>query len=143
MTIASPKPLVVLLFALAACSVLAAPMHKCVINGSVSFQQAPCPADQARKQPTVEELNAERKKKAVAAQGEPVSTRAAPMAATAPTTARTPTPAERFRCDGRQHCSQMRSCEEAKYFLARCPDVKMDGDRDGIPCEEQWCSAER
>jgi hypothetical protein len=37
----------------------------------------------------------------------------------------------------------MRSCDEAKYFLARCPDVKMDGDRDGIPCEEQWCNAGR
>jgi len=44
-----------------------------------------------------------------------------------------------FQCDGRQHCSQMRSCDEAKYFLAHCPGVKMDGDRDGIPCEEQWC----
>jgi len=46
---------------------------------------------------------------------------------------------EVFQCDGRQHCSQMRSCDEAKYFLAHCPGVKMDGDRDGIPCEEQWC----
>lgn len=44
-----------------------------------------------------------------------------------------------FQCDGRQHCSQMRSCDEAKYFLAHCPGVKMDGDSDGIPCEEQWC----
>ncbi|OYU00625.1 MAG: hypothetical protein CFE40_01445 [Burkholderiales bacterium PBB1] len=42
-------------------------------------------------------------------------------------------------CDGRKHCSQMRSCPEAKYFLANCPGVKMDGDNDGIPCEEQWC----
>ncbi|MBP6719887.1 MAG: excalibur calcium-binding domain-containing protein [Rhodoferax sp.] len=33
----------------------------------------------------------------------------------------------------------MRSCEEAKYFLAHCPGVKMDGDGDGIPCEEQLC----
>jgi len=42
-------------------------------------------------------------------------------------------------CDGRQHCSQMTSCSEAKYFLRHCPDTKMDGDRDGVPCEEQWC----
>lgn len=48
-------------------------------------------------------------------------------------------PATTFRCDGRQHCSQMTSCAEARYFLANCPDVKMDGDRDGIPCEEQLC----
>lgn len=44
-----------------------------------------------------------------------------------------------FRCDGRTHCSQMTSCSEAKYFLAHCPGVKMDGDRNGIPCEQQWC----
>lgn len=44
-----------------------------------------------------------------------------------------------FTCDGRQHCSQMRSCEEAEYFLNNCPNVKMDGDQDGEPCEDQWC----
>ena len=46
-----------------------------------------------------------------------------------------------FRCDGRMRCSQMTSCEEAKYFLAHCPNVKMDGGRhNGIPCEKQWCA---
>ncbi|WOH38967.1 excalibur calcium-binding domain-containing protein [Thalassotalea fonticola] len=40
-----------------------------------------------------------------------------------------------FSCDGRQHCSQMRSRAEAVYFVRHCPGVKMDGDRDGIPCE--------
>jgi hypothetical protein len=34
----------------------------------------------------------------------------------------------------------MRSCREAKYFLARCPGVKLDGNRDGVPCEQQWCT---
>lgn len=46
-----------------------------------------------------------------------------------------------YQCDGRQYCSQMRSCEEAKYFLKSCPNPKMDGNRDGIPCEEQWCTS--
>jgi len=46
---------------------------------------------------------------------------------------------ERGRCDGRKYCSQMKSCDEAKYFLAHCPDTRMDGDGDGIPCEGQWC----
>jgi len=32
-----------------------------------------------------------------------------------------------YHCDGRVHCSQMTSCEEAEYFLANCPGVKMDG----------------
>jgi len=45
-----------------------------------------------------------------------------------------------FRCDGRTHCSQMTSCEEAKFFLKNCPGTKMDGDGDGIPCEQQWCT---
>ncbi|HEY7883680.1 MAG TPA: excalibur calcium-binding domain-containing protein [Cellvibrionaceae bacterium] len=41
----------------------------------------------------------------------------------------------RYRCDGRQHCSQMRSRGEAEWFLKNCPNMKMDGDNDGIPCE--------
>mgnify|MGYP003577269684 CR=1 FL=1 len=45
-----------------------------------------------------------------------------------------------YQCDGRTHCSQMRSCAEAQYFLQHCPNTKMDGDRDGIPCENQWCN---
>jgi Excalibur calcium-binding domain len=45
-----------------------------------------------------------------------------------------------FTCDGRVYCSQMNSCDEAKYFLEHCPNVKMDGNHDGIPCEKQWCS---
>lgn len=40
-----------------------------------------------------------------------------------------------FSCDGRQYCSQMTSREEAEFFIRNCPDTKMDGDRDGIPCE--------
>lgn len=45
-----------------------------------------------------------------------------------------------FKCDGRTHCSQMTSCSEAKFFLNNCPNVKMDGNGDGVPCERQWCS---
>lgn len=47
--------------------------------------------------------------------------------------------ASSFRCDGRTRCTQMRSCDEAKFFLQQCPGVQMDGDHDGIPCELQWC----
>lgn len=42
---------------------------------------------------------------------------------------------QQFTCDGRQHCSQMRSRAEAEFFLRNCPNTKMDGDHDGIPCE--------
>jgi hypothetical protein len=44
-----------------------------------------------------------------------------------------------FKCDGRTHCSQMTSCAEATYFIEHCPDTKMDGNNDGVPCERQWC----
>ncbi|HWL62907.1 MAG TPA: excalibur calcium-binding domain-containing protein [Steroidobacteraceae bacterium] len=37
-------------------------------------------------------------------------------------------------------CSQMGSCEEAKYFIRNCPGTEMDGDGDGVPCERQWCN---
>jgi len=46
---------------------------------------------------------------------------------------------EKYHCDRRKYCGQMNSCEEAKYFLKHCPNTKMDGDGDGIPCESQWC----
>jgi cold shock CspA family protein len=44
-----------------------------------------------------------------------------------------------YTCDGRTHCSQMTSCEEATFFLKNCPGTQMDGNRDGVPCEQQWC----
>lgn len=46
---------------------------------------------------------------------------------------------QNFQCDGRTYCSQMTSCAEATFFLNNCPDTKMDGNYDGIPCEKQWC----
>lgn len=45
-----------------------------------------------------------------------------------------------FKCDGRTHCSQMTSCTEAKFFLKNCPGTQMDGNNDGTPCEQQWCT---
>ena len=48
--------------------------------------------------------------------------------------------ARAYTCDGRTHCSQMSSCEEATYFVRHCPGTQMDGDGDGIPCERQWCN---
>lgn len=45
-----------------------------------------------------------------------------------------------FNCDGRKHCSQMTSCTEAKLFLKNCPGMEMDGNHDGVPCEQQWCN---
>lgn len=47
-------------------------------------------------------------------------------------------PASAFKCDGRTHCSQMRSYEEAVFFIRNCPGTKMDGNHDGVPCERQF-----
>jgi cold shock CspA family protein len=50
-----------------------------------------------------------------------------------------PTPS--FRCEaGKTHCSQMRSCAEATFYIRNCPGTEMDGDGDGVPCERQFCN---
>lgn len=46
----------------------------------------------------------------------------------------------KYRCQGLEHCSEMSSCAEAKFYLRNCPNTKMDGDNDGVPCESQWCN---
>jgi cold shock CspA family protein len=46
-----------------------------------------------------------------------------------------------FNCDGRKYCSQMTSCTEAKLFLKNCPGMEMDGNHNGVPCEQQWCTS--
>lgn len=45
-----------------------------------------------------------------------------------------------FACDGKEVCSEMTSCAEATYYLLNCPNVRIDGDNDGRPCETQWCN---
>lgn len=46
-----------------------------------------------------------------------------------------------FRCEaGKTHCSHMRSCEEATFYIQNCPNTEMDGNGDGVPCERQWCN---
>jgi len=46
----------------------------------------------------------------------------------------------RFLCDGRTRCTEMTSCAEATYFIRNCPNTRMDGDNDGVPCEDQHCN---
>lgn len=135
----------------------ATPVFKCIVQGVVTYQAEPCRTGVARSRPTLEQLNAERKRQAEvadAARAEPAEA-AKPSSGASSAIASAPLPgraavrasappakvqaAPAFRCDGRRYCSQMTSCEEARYFLAHCPDVHMDGDRNGIPCERQWC----
>ena len=97
---------------------------------------APTPAQQPAPTPTI----------APAATAAPAPAPAPASGATVapPSSATIPaTQGAGFRCDGRTHCSQMTSCEEAKYFLNNCPGAAMDGNGDGVPCERQWCSQGR
>lgn len=46
-----------------------------------------------------------------------------------------------FQCEpAKSSCSRMSSCAEAFFHQERCGVSGMDGDRDGIPCEQQWCN---
>ncbi|WP_295749535.1 excalibur calcium-binding domain-containing protein [Undibacterium sp.] len=123
---------------------LATPVYKCSANGTVRYQEGPCQPD-SRKPPTIEELNAARQKQLGQEAQRPGSPKpqsgssAKPEAAVVAPGKLLASAGTTFKCDSRKHCSQMTSCAEAKYFLANCPGVKMDGDRDGIPCEEQFC----
>lgn len=46
-----------------------------------------------------------------------------------------------FQCEpAKSSCSRMSSCAEALFHQERCGVSNMDGDRDGIPCEQQWCN---
>ena len=45
----------------------------------------------------------------------------------------------KYSCDGRVHCSQTSSGEEATVYISNCSGTKVDGDNDGIPCDSQFC----
>jgi hypothetical protein len=136
------KPILPAVAAMFACLFAAAsaeavtPVHKCTVDGVVSFQSTPCRASEPGPRPTVAQLNAERQKK-LNQQAGAASSVQRQVPTTAPVAA---TPQGRFTCDGRTHCSQMSSCAEARYFLTHCPGAQMDGDKNGIPCERQWCN---
>jgi len=40
-----------------------------------------------------------------------------------------------FTCGTKHYCSQMKSGQEADYYLFKCGVKTMDGDNDGVPCE--------
>ena len=48
-------------------------------------------------------------------------------------------PQHQFSCQGKTRCPQMRSCDEAMFYVQHCPGAQIDGDGDGIPCEDQLC----
>lgn len=43
--------------------------------------------------------------------------------------------AKKFTCGTKTKCSEMTNCEEAMYYLNECGLTRLDGDKDGTPCE--------
>jgi hypothetical protein len=111
-------------------------VYRCEIKGKVSYSHEPCAEAKAPgalpKQGSDTSRGVSRK-----ADTPPQGVSVAPVPAL-----NRPPAVSAFRCDGRLHCSQMTSCGEAKLFLRHCPGVKMDGDGDGVPCEQQWCTGD-
>lgn len=52
---------------------------------------------------------------------------------------RGPTSRAPSTCGTKRYCAQMRSCDEAKYYLRQCRVTRLDSDRDGMPCEIMHC----
>ena len=44
--------------------------------------------------------------------------------------------AESFSCGAKRTCREMASCAEARFHLETCGVRTLDGDRDGLPCEQ-------
>lgn len=40
-----------------------------------------------------------------------------------------------FACRGKTKCGEMASCDEAYFYLNTCGVSRLDGDKDGVPCE--------
>ena len=57
-------------------------------------------------------------------------------AGASPVTAHTTTTSPGHSCGDKKHCSEMSSCEEARYYFTVCSIKTLDGDGDGTPCEK-------
>jgi hypothetical protein len=40
-----------------------------------------------------------------------------------------------MECGKKRRCSQMASCDEARFYFTRCGETALDGNHDGEPCE--------
>lgn len=60
----------------------------------------------------------------------------APTSSTFPKAQPKPVIEEAAGCDqDKRTCSDMESCEQARFYLNHCDRPRLDGDKDGIPCE--------
>lgn len=52
------------------------------------------------------------------------------------TTSNTQTSSSSFTCSGKTKCGDMVSCDEARFYYTQCGVGRLDGDKDGVPCED-------
>ena len=57
-----------------------------------------------------------------------------PPPVSTPPPASTPAPSG-YSCSGKTTCGQMSTCEEAYFYMNSCGISRLDGDKDGVPCE--------
>lgn len=129
--------------------------YKCVVNGKTIYSNSMCAQDaqqfsvdkdsdwtmklKVRTAPKEDaRLNAVRSLPLPDKPAEQPAPQAAIESVSKPDSSK-PAKNNKFSCDGRDHCSQMTSCEEATFFLENCLNQHTDGNNDGIPCEFQWC----
>ena len=44
-------------------------------------------------------------------------------------------PERGFICGFKRYCGEMSGCVEARFYFTQCGLSRLDGDRDGVPCE--------
>lgn len=54
----------------------------------------------------------------------------------------TPATVRDAACGNKHHCEQMSSCDEAYFYLQQCGIKTLDGNADGVPCED-LCQSRR
>lgn len=61
---------------------------------------------------------------------------AAPVAPAASTGAALGAAGGAFSCGAKRTCGEMSGCDEARFYLTQCGLGRLDGDKDGTPCED-------
>ncbi|MFC7738988.1 thermonuclease family protein [Roseomonas sp. GCM10028921] len=72
--------------------------------------------------------------RAAARNGGGTSTVQAPVTPSLPQRS-TPAASSGFSCGAKTYCREMTSCAEARFYLQQCGLSRLDGGRDGMPCE--------
>lgn len=65
----------------------------------------------------------------------PTSKVASPTVTIQPTSVENNPSSGGYTCGTKTKCGEMTSCAEAMYFLNTCGVTRLDGDKDGVPCE--------